>query len=136
MIAAGLFAGIVGSLGATLVSSPGPRFWVPLCGGIAFLLSAPLLATTQDLVVFTGAVFVFNAGWNFYTPFLMSLVAPRDPTRRMSSLIPAAVQTGGIIGPTMMGVLMRSAGAEPATFVVTAASAISIVAFVMLARAK
>jgi predicted MFS family arabinose efflux permease len=134
VIAAGLFVGIVGSLGATFVSHARPRFWVPLLGGISFLVSAPLLAMTQDLVVFAVAVFVFNIGWNFYTPFLMSLVASRDPTRRMSSLIPAAVQTGGIIGPTLMGVLMRSAGPETATSVMAAVSATSVVAFVLLAR--
>ncbi len=135
VIAAGLFAGIVGSLGATFVSNPGPRFWVPLCGGLSFLVSTILLVSTRDLALFIVAVFVFNAGWNFYTPFLMGLVAERDPSRRMSSLIPAAVQTGGIVGPTLMGLLMQSSGAETATFAMTAASATSVIGFVLLAKA-
>jgi predicted MFS family arabinose efflux permease len=135
VIAAGLFAGIVGSLGATFVSKPGPRFWVPLSGGLSFLVSTILLVSTRDLALFIAAVFVFNAGWNFYTPFLMGLVAERDPSRRMSSLIPAAVQTGGIVGPTLMGLLMQSSGAETATFAMTAASATSVIGFVLLAKA-
>jgi predicted MFS family arabinose efflux permease len=133
VIAAGLFAGIVGSLGATIAGG-GPRFWIPLLGGVSFLLSAPWLVLASDLTTYTAAVFAFNAGWNFYTPFLMSLIAPRDPTRRMSSLIPAATMTGSIVGSTLMGILIRSHGPELATLVMIAPPAASILAFVVLSR--
>jgi predicted MFS family arabinose efflux permease len=135
MIAAGLFVGMAGSLGAVFVAGRVRSIWPQTVCGVLFMLSIPALAFAEGLVRFAAAVFVFNAAWNFFIPFVVALVARRDLTGRLSALVPGTAMLGGIVGPPLAGLLMGSAGYQTATLVMMVVCATSIVAYVWLERA-
>ncbi len=136
MIAAGLFVGMTGSLGAVLVAGRFRAIWPQTFGGVLFALSIPALALAEGPVAFAAAVFVFNAAWNFFIPFVVALVAASDTTRRLGALVPGTAMLGGIVGPPLNGNLITIAGFEVATLVMMSICMISIVGYVVLARAR
>ncbi len=76
------------------------------------------------------AVFVFNCSWNFFIPFVIGLVAGRDSTGRMASLVPGTVMIGGVLGPVLAGALIRRLGYVTAMIVMTLIVALSIAGYV------
>lgn len=136
MIAAGLFVGMVGSLGAVFVAGRVRSIWPQTVCGVLFVLSIPALALADGRIAFAGAVFVFNAAWNFFIPFIVALVAARDTTRRLGALVPATAMLGGIIGPPIVGVLIGAAGFEVATITMMVVCGTSILGYVLLERAR
>jgi len=136
MIAAGLFVGMVGSLGAVAVAGRVRAIWPQTLCGVLFMCSIPALAYADGLVAFAAAVFVFNAAWNFFIPFVVALVATRDTTRRLGALVPGTAMLGGIIGPPLAGNLISLSGYQTATLVMMVICGTSIVAYVLLERAR
>jgi hypothetical protein len=134
MIAAGLFVGMIGSLGAVAVAGRIRGIWPQSICGILFAASIPALAWAEGLVAFAAAIFVFNAAWNFFIPFVVALVAARDTTRRLGALVPGTAMLGGIIGPPLAGNLIGVWGDEVATLVMMAVCGSSIIAYVLLER--
>jgi len=84
---------------------------------------------------FYVAVFVMTCSWNFFIPFVIGLVARRDASGRMASLVPGTVMIGGIVGPVLAGTLIRSSGYFVAMIVMTVIIAASIAGYVLIARA-
>jgi MFS transporter, DHA1 family, inner membrane transport protein len=136
MIAAGLFVGMVGSLGAVAVAGRVAGIWPQTVCGVLFMASIPALAYADGLVAFAAAVFVFNAAWNFFIPFVVALVAARDTTRRLGALVPGTAMLGGIIGPPLAGNLIGYSGYEAATLVMMIVCGTSIVGYVLLERSR
>ena len=133
-IALGLFVGIVGSLGAAVYAGRSKALWPQAASGALFVASIAALALRGGLVSFYVAVFVFNAAWNFFMPFVIALVARRDPGGRLSALVPGTVMLGGIMGPPLAGLLIRAAGYPVMLLTMTAIAATAIVGYVVLER--
>jgi MFS transporter, DHA1 family, inner membrane transport protein len=134
VIAAGLFVGMAGSLGAVASAGRMRGLWPQaLCGG-AFAASILWLAFARSTVSYAGAVFVFNAAWNFFIPFVIALLASRDTTRRLSALVPGTAMLGGIVGPPLAGNLIDAAGFGAAGWVMMLICAASIGGYLRVAR--
>jgi predicted MFS family arabinose efflux permease len=133
-IAIGLFVGIIGSIGAALVAGRTRRIWPQTTSGVVFVASVAAIGFSTNLVEFYIAVFVFNSSWNFFTPFVMGLLAARDKTGRLAALVPGTVMVGGIIGPPLAGVLIKSTGYETTMIVMTVIAGIAIASYVAIAR--
>jgi MFS transporter, DHA1 family, inner membrane transport protein len=131
-IALGLFVGIVGSLGAAVYAGRSNSVWPQAVSGALFVASIAGLSLASGSVSFYAAVFVFNAAWNFFMPFVIGLVARRDGTGRLSSLAPGTVMLGGIFGPPLAGVLIRSGGYPAMLLVMTAIAAVAVVGYVAI----
>ena len=133
-IAAGLFVGVIGSLGAAVFAGRTRRIWPQTASGLILVASLAMLTYIDDAAQFYVAVFVFNCSWNFFIPFVIGLVAGRDSTGRMASLVPGTVMIGGILGPVLTGALIRSSGYEVAMLTMTLIVAASIMGYVVVAR--
>jgi hypothetical protein len=136
VIAAGLFVGIAGALGAAALAGRTQRIWPQVCAGFVFVASIPALVLTTGALHFGAAVFVFNVAWNFFIPFVMGLLASRDGTGRLASLLPGTGMIGGILGPPLAGILMGVIGYDGAMFVMTAIAAIAVTGYAALARRR
>lgn len=134
-IAAGLFVGVIGSLGAVMFAGRTARIWPETTSGIVLVASFAMLSHIESALQFYVAVFVMNCSWNFFIPFVIGLVARRDASGRMASLVPGTVMIGGIVGPVLAGTLIRSSGYVVAMIGMTAIIAASIAGYVLIARA-
>ncbi len=133
VIAATLFAGIVGSLGAAHMAGRPVTIWLQLVAAGVFLVSIPWLAATSSILEFGAASFAYQTAWNFLGPFLVAMVASRDPSGRLSSLVPAAVGLGILISPTLTGMLIEQQGTGTTTLVLAAFVAVSLAIYFPLA---
>ncbi|MGA0838583.1 MAG: hypothetical protein ACO3Z6_09195 [Pseudomonadales bacterium] len=136
LIALGLFVGMVGSLGAVAVSGRVAGIWPQTLCGVLFVASLPGLAFSEGLVAFALAVFVYNAAWNFYIPFVVALVATRDTSRRLGALVPGTAMLGGIVGPPLAGNLIEMGGYRMTTVVMFGIAASAVLGYVLLARRR
>jgi predicted MFS family arabinose efflux permease len=135
-IAIGIFVGIIGSLGAAMVAGRTRRIWPQTTSGIVFVASVAAIGFSTNLIEFYAAVFIFNCSWNFFTPFVMGLLAARDKTGRLASLVPGTVMAGGVVGPPLAGVLIKSTGYETTMVVMTAIAGLAIASYVSIAGAR
>lgn len=133
-IAAGLFVGVIGSLGAAMFAGRTVRIWPETASGIVLVASFAMLSDIDGPVQFYVAVFLMNCSWNFFIPFVIGLVARRDGSGRMVSLVPGTVMIGGIVGPVLAGALIHSSGYLVAMIVMTTIVAVSIAGYVVIAR--
>lgn len=76
-------------------------------GYMAFLV---LMSQERSFPGFLLALCLFNVGWNFSLPFLMTVTANADPSGRFLALLPAAQTLGGALGPMLAGTLLVSSG--------------------------
>ena len=129
----GLFVGVVGSLGAAVFAGRTKRIWPETLAGLMLVASFAMLTFVSGTVQFYFAVFVFNCSWNFFIPFVIGLVANRDNTGRLSSLVPATVMIGGVLGPVLTGAMIRASGYRSAMIVMTLIVATSIAGYVLIA---
>jgi len=132
-IAVGLFVGVVGSLGAAVLAGRTKRIWPETLAGLVLVASFAMLTFVNGTVQFYFAVFVFNCSWNFFIPFVIGLVANRDSTGRLSSLVPATVMIGGVLGPVLTGAMIRASGYRSAMIVMTLIVATSITGYILIA---
>jgi len=134
-IAVGLFVGVAGSLSAAVFAGGRrARVWPETLGGGVLVGSFLMLTYFDGALEFYVAVFVFNASWSFFIPFVVGLVAARDASGRMASLVPGTVMIGGVLGPVLFGGLVRGFGYGVAMTAMTAIVAISIAGYVAVAR--
>ncbi len=134
LIALGLFVGIPGSLGAAYFAGRTARIWPQALSGAAFVASIGWLVLAGGSLQFSGAVFLFNCTWNFFMPFVVGLVAQRDTTGRLASLVPGTVMVGGVMGPPLAGLLIRGAGYPTMMGVMVGIAAAAVMAYVAAAR--
>jgi hypothetical protein len=132
-IAAGLLVGVIGAVGAASLSGRTTRIWPQVTAGVAFVASVAWLGQATTFVSYLAAVLVFNVAWNFYIPFVMALLAARDPGGRLSTLIPATAMLGGVVGPPLTGNLMQAVGYGFAMGVLALAGAVSVAGYAWLA---
>ncbi len=132
-IAVGLFVGVIGSLGAAVFAGRTKRIWPQTLAGLVLVASFAMLTFVSGTVQFYLAVFVFNCSWNFFIPFVIGLVAGRDSTGRLSSLVPGTVMVGGVLGPILAGAMIRASGYHTAMIVMTLIVASSIAGYVLIA---
>ncbi len=132
-IAVGLFVGVVGSLGAAVFAGRTKRIWPETLGGLVLVASFAMLTFVDGTAQFYFAVFVFNCSWNFFIPFVIGLVAGRDSTGRLSSLVPGTVMIGGVLGPVLAGAMIRASGYRTAMIVMTLIVATSIAGYILIA---
>ncbi len=133
-IAAGLIVGVIGSLGAAVFAGRTARIWPQTLSGIVLVGSLVMLIHIDSARQFYVAVFVLNCSWNFFMPFVIGLVAGRDSTGRLPSLVPGTVMIGGILGPVLAGAVIRSQGHAIAMIVLTTIVALAIAGYVAIAR--
>lgn len=133
-IAAGLFVGVIGSLSAAMFAGRTTNIWPETTSGVVLVVSLAMLTYIEGAAQFYVAVFVFNCSWNFFIPFVIGLIARRDSTGRLSSLVPGTVMIGGVLGPVLVGTLIRSSGYEIAMIVMTSIVALSIGGYVAISR--
>lgn len=133
-IAAGLIVGVIGSLGAAVFAGRTVRIWPQTLSAIVLVGSIAMLIRIDSALQFYVAVFVLNCSWNFFMPFVIGLVAARDDTGRLPSLVPGTVMIGGILGPVLAGAVIRSHGHTVAMIVLTTIVALSIAGYVAIAR--
>lgn len=133
-IAAGLFVGVIGSLSAAFFAGRTKKIWPETASGIVLVASLAMLTYIEGAAQFYVAVFIFNCSWNFFIPFVIGLIARRDSTGRMSSLVPGTLMIGGVLGPVLVGTLIRSSGYEIAMIVMTAIVALSVGGYVAISR--
>jgi predicted MFS family arabinose efflux permease len=136
LIALGLFVGIPGSLGAAYLAGRTARVWPQAVSGAAFVASVAWLILASEVWQFYGAVFLFNCAWNFFMPFVVGLVAQRDTTGRLASLVPGTVMLGGILGPPLAGMLIRTAGYPTMMAVMFVIAAVAVTGYVVVARSS
>ncbi len=132
-IAVGLFVGVIGSLGAAVFAGRTKRIWPETLAGLVLVASFAMLTFVNGTVQFYVAVFVFNCSWNFFIPFVIGLVAGRDSTGRLSSLVPGTVMVGGVLGPVLAGAMIRASGYHTAMIVMTLIVASSIAGYMLIA---
>ena len=132
-IAVGLFVGVVGSLGAAVFAGRTKRIWPETLAGFVLVASFAMLTFVGGTAQFYFAVFVFNCSWNFFIPFVIGLVAGRDSTGRLASLVPGTVMIGGVLGPVLAGAMIRASGYRTAMIVMTLIVATSIAGYVLIA---
>jgi predicted MFS family arabinose efflux permease len=132
-IAVGLFVGVAGSLGAALLAGRTKRIWPESLAGFVLVVSFAMLTFVGSTAQFYFAVFVFNCSWNFFIPFVIGLVAGRDSTGRLASLVPGTVMIGGVLGPVLAGAMIRASGYRTAMIVMTLIVATSIAGYVLIA---
>lgn len=133
-IAAGLIVGVIGSLGAAIFAGRSARTWPQTLSGIVLVGSLAMLVHIDSALQFYIAVFVLNCSWNFFMPFVIGVVAARDTTGRLPSLVPGTVMIGGILGPILAGAVIRSQGHAIAMIVLTSVVAVAIAGYVAIAR--
>ena len=133
IFALGLLLGISGALAASLIGTRLGRVWPPTISGALLVLSVHLMSTTHSQLVFTFAFVGLNATWNFYLPYMMGLLAARDSTNRLSSLVNAALAMGSIVGPTLAGTLIHLSGYGLGMAVQSALIAAAVVLYVPIA---
>ena len=133
-IAVGLFVGIAGSLSAAVFAGRRTRLWPEALSGAALVASFFMLTYFDGALEFYLAVFIFNASWSFFIPFVVGLVARRDASGRMASLVPGTVMIGGVLGPLLFGGLVRAFGYDVAMTTMTTIVAASIAAYILVAR--
>src|SRR5882762_5315073 len=84
------------------------RGW-PLGVGYGMLLSAAwMLSTPVTAFGFAACAFAFLYAWTFSLPFLLAVVATRDPTGRLSPLINLMIGAGLGLGPTLYAVTLKT----------------------------
>src|SRR2546428_415689 len=84
------------------------RGW-PLGVGYGILLSAAsMLATPVNAFGFAASAFAFLYAWTFSLPFLLAVVAARDPTGRLSPLINLMIGAGLGLGPTLYAATLKT----------------------------
>jgi hypothetical protein len=110
--------------------------WPQALCGLLFTASLPGLAFAEGLTTFAAAVFIYNAAWNFYIPFVVALVAVRDTSRRLGALVPGTAMLGGIIGPPLAGNLIEFSGYRAATVVMFGIALFAVLGYVILARRR
>ena len=77
--------------------------------GYGVLLSAAwTLASPVDALSFAISSFAFLFAWTFSLPFLLSVVAARDPTGRLSPLINVMIGAGLGLGPTLYAATLKA----------------------------
>jgi predicted MFS family arabinose efflux permease len=133
-VAIGLFGGIAGALGAAAYAGRG-SIAPEVVAGIGCVLSMPAMALSRNAVEFTAANVMLNVCWNFFAPFLVGIVARRDPTRRLNTLVPAAVMIGGIVGPPLTGTLLHLTSTLATAIAMMAIALPSIGVYAALMRA-
>ena len=136
VIAAGLFVGVFGSLGAAALAGRSERIWPQVTSGIVFLFSVPALTAASGVVQFAAVVFVFNVAWNFFMPFVMGLLATRDDTGRLAALMPGTGMLGGILGPPLAGSLMAGVSYPAAMWAMTAIASVAVASYSWLSRTR
>ena len=100
--------GIGGCWCAAWLGSRLGRGW-PLGVGYGLLLSAAsMLATPVNAFRFAASAFAFLYAWTFSLPFLLAVVAARDPTGRLSPLINLMIGAGLGLGPTLYAVTLKT----------------------------
>ncbi len=100
--------GIGGCWCAAWVGNRLGRGW-PLGVGYGILLSAAsMLATPVNAFGFAASAFAFLYAWTFSLPFLLAVVAARDPTGRLSPLINLMIGAGLGLGPTLYAVSLKT----------------------------
>ncbi len=105
---------LFGAIGSLIASVAGRRIGVSaalLLSGGGFLVFVYLMLDMRGATVFTIALIIFNAAWNFSLPYQMDLISRADPHTRYILLVPAAQTIGGAIGPAVAGPLLMSSGA-------------------------
>ena len=110
IFALGLLLGIGGAVAAALLGNRLGRVVPPTLMGALLVWCVHVMATTHLTTAFTLALIGLNATWSFYLPYMMGLIAVRDTTQRLSSLVNAALTIGSIIGPTLAGTLIHASG--------------------------
>ena len=135
-IAAGLFVGVAGSLSAAFFAGRTKKIWPETTSGLVLVASLAMLTYIEGAAQFYAAVFVFNCSWNFFIPFVIGLIARRDSTGRLSSLVPGTLMIGGVLGPVIVGTLIRSSGYEIAMIAMTSIVALSVCGYVAIARGR
>ena len=133
-IAIGLFVGVLGSLGAAASAGRSRPIWPESVAGLLLVASFVALTHFAGAAQFYVAVFVFNCSWNFFVPFVIGQIAARDSSGRMASLVPGTVMIGGVFGPVLMGLLIRSSDYAAAMSVMTVLVAASVAGYVAIAR--
>jgi DHA1 family inner membrane transport protein len=104
---AGVF-GIGGCWCAAWLGSRLGRGW-PLGVGYGILLSAAsMLATPVNAFGFAASAFAFLYAWTFSLPFLLAVVAARDPSGRLSPLINLMIGAGLGLGPTLYAATLKT----------------------------
>jgi MFS transporter, DHA1 family, inner membrane transport protein len=82
----------------------------PLVVGYGILLSAAwTLSKPVTAVGFAASAFAFLYAWTFSLPFLLAVVATRDPTGRLSPLINLMIGAGLGLGPTLYAATLKTA---------------------------
>ena len=84
------------------------RGW-PLGVGYGILLSAAwMLSKPVTAFGFAASAFAFLYAWTFSLPFLLAVVATRDPTGRLSPLINLMIGAGLGLGPTLYAATLKT----------------------------
>jgi MFS transporter, DHA1 family, inner membrane transport protein len=133
-IAVGLFVGVIGSLGAAAFAGRTRAIWPETVSGLALVASLAILNYVDTAAQFYVVVFVFNCSWNFFIPYVIGLVAQRDSTGRMTSLVPGTVMIGGVLGPAIAGGLIRTSGYPLAVYAMALSVALAVAGYASVAR--
>jgi len=84
------------------------RGW-PLGVGYGILLSAAwMFSKPVTAFGFAASAFAFLYGWTFSLPFLLAVVATRDPAGRISPLINLMIGAGLGLGPTLYAATLKT----------------------------
>jgi predicted MFS family arabinose efflux permease len=104
-------ASVFGIAGCACAASLGGRLGRggPLCIGYFILLSATwVLSHPVTPFRFATSAFAFLFAWTFSLPFLLAVVASRDPTGRLSVLTNLMVGAGLGFGPAVFAATLKS----------------------------
>ena len=128
---------LLNGVSALAVAVVGTRFGraLPLAVGMLMTLAGvAALMLRHDLYGYVAGTLLTVGLWNIAFSFQMGLIASADITGKVAVLIPAAVSIGGALGPGIAGTLAEGGSYTPIYLLVGAATAISLVIFLALAR--
>jgi hypothetical protein len=104
---------LFGAIGSLIASIAGRRISTTVALSLSaagFLVFIFLLGNSHSALIYTLALIIFNAAWNFSLPYQMDLISRADANARYIVLVPAAQTMGGAIGPAIAGPILMSGG--------------------------
>ena len=128
---------VVSGLAGLAAAAIGDRFGrvAPLAAGMLLAIAgAAALWAGHGAAAYVAGVLLGAGLWNFALAYQMGMIASADGHGRVAVLMPAALAIGGAMGPMLAGALLTGAGYRPLYDLFIAATAVSLMAFVVLGR--
>ncbi|MEH6606863.1 MAG: hypothetical protein V7711_14860, partial [Pseudomonadales bacterium] len=130
-LAISMIGGVAGGLLAAVTGSKFGRVVPILLATVIFYWVFFLLNGSLELSIFTLAVMLLSAAWNFVLAYQMGMIANNDQSKRSTVLMPAAQALGAMCGPALAGTLITGNNYQALLIFSAIALSIAVLPFVI-----